>query len=447
MKLTFVHAGQTRTLVKHPEVAAALARGEITEADAARRPWYLRLKIGEKYRTFKLAGLSKADATAEARDFLTNRDRRPNDFAAFLQAQDNAKSITLGDLAAEWITLACPHRTGQPRELAAVERLKAQLRHCLPFWQTVPVATVDFQTIEKFAAWRQPHLRSADLELSALSSLCSWASLTGRIKLNPFEKRKPLAECKRHCYEVAPHSDEMFHQVCAWLFDREEPQEIIVGGLLCYQGLSGQRPAEPLFLTRQPVLDRVPTAAEVRTLAPGTFYRDRNAVLRLKVHRLKHGQNPVIEVHAPLEAFLSAWRAWLAQTLPDAEKLFPLVYNQNYINATLAAACKALGLPQLTPHGFRAYNVAVLRSSGLDDATIASRLGQTTGGKLIHTTYGNPDDAHGGALLDFLPEPTATPCWHLLTAKLKTPARYISDTSATPQDAPTSPNLPATKAQ
>jgi hypothetical protein len=48
--------------------------------------------------------------------------------------------------------------------------------------------------------------------------------------------------------------------------------------------------------------------------------------------------------------------------------------------------------------------VRVRRSQGADDATIAGELGQTTNGKLIRSTYGNPDDMHGGSLFDWLPE-------------------------------------------
>jgi len=160
------------------------------------------------------------------------------------------------------------------------------------------------------------------------------------------------------------------------------------------------------------------TVHPTRSLASGVIFPDRAGKLRMKVHRLKHGQNPFVTLHPAVENFLSAWRTWLATAIPDEVRLFPLgTDDQTILNRALNSASSALGLPHFKPHGFgRAFYVKVRRSQGTDDSSIAGELGQTTNGDLIRSVYGDPDDLHGGALFDWLPEDHA-PAWNLLAVK------------------------------
>ena len=59
MKLTFTHAGQQRTLAKHPKVQQALKLGTMTEEQAKHAPWYLRLSVAGIKRKFKLPAAEK----------------------------------------------------------------------------------------------------------------------------------------------------------------------------------------------------------------------------------------------------------------------------------------------------------------------------------------------------------------------------------------------------
>ena len=465
MKAEFTHAGQTRTLTKHPEVMRALAAGAITPADAARRPWYLRLKIGAKDRVFKLANLAKTDAIAEARDFLTSRERQPNEFAAWLASKDAQRSLTIGQLAADWVKLGLPFSRTKPRTTSAASTLYANLRRGLTFWDKIPVATITPTTHEDFVCWRRRNCtkgtgnRSADLELSALSSLCQWAVLDNRITKNPFEVRARFqdADAVNHCHQFAPASDEVFHALLRQLWAScgtpdQDTQTIIAGAWLAFTGLVGLRPEEPATLLRVPWLDKTPL--ETRTLAAGTVFPMRDGRIMMKVSRSKHGQNPFVHLHPAALDFLEHWTAWLEQHQPDALTLFPLggiEQNTSLLNRRVTSACAVLGLTDLKPKGIgRAYYVKCRRSQGIDDAQIAIELGQSTNGKLIRSTYGDPEDLFASNAFDWLPanQETAQPepaAWTILTQSPRRYVRYVadtsSDTSAPRQDTPTCTNL------
>ena len=69
-----------------------------------------------------------------------------------------------------------------------------------------------------------------------------------------------------------------------------------------------------------------------------------------------------------------------------------------------------------TPDGATAHLPAV----DLLDATIAARLGQSGGARLIETIYGAPTDSFGDGRFDFLPSPESQvpSAWTLLTAPI-----------------------------
>ena len=447
MKLTFSHAGQERTLAKHPTVTQALKRGEITAEVAALRPWYLRARIQGVEKQFKLPAKDK-DALRAARDILNGRIEQPERFSAWLATEDAKRGITIGTLAELWMTDGLPFTRLKPREPRAAERLRATLERNLPWWTGQTVSGITTTTLENFVIWRKANSargsgeRSADLELSALSSLCQWAMNCGRIEANPFETRETFATVKRHCHENAPQDDEQFHRILEYLFTHEHDQKElgnrhraaeldtryrIAGGWLACCALTGLRPGEPATLQNVPAL--VETPRETKLLPAGTVFPALDGTVRLKVDRSKNGQNPFVLVHPALADFLQTWKNWLACAFPSStinppsSLLFPLDTDQTSINKILLAACEACKLPPFKPHGFgRAYFVKVRRSQGADDSTIAGELGQTTNGELIRSVYGDPDDMRGGNLHDWLPK-EGKPAWaQLLVAE---PVRNI----------------------
>lgn len=456
MNITFTHHGVERTLTKHPVIASQVKHGQLTAAQAALKPWYLRLTIAEKERRFKLSNLAKDAAIREARDFLNTRQERPNDFAEFIAAKDARKSLTVGQLAAEWVAAGIAFDESEQRTAAAASTLQATLSRCLPYWENKPVAALEPRDHSLFVAWRRQNKlrgegsRSADLELAALSCLFDWAILTSRVKANPFAARKRFhkAEDVRHCHEFAARSDEDFHSLLAWFWRNPADHETIVAGAwLCFTGLTGLRPEEPAELYRVARLDKMPT--DTKSLTPGTIFPMRDGTLKMRVKRSKHGQNPFVAIHAAALQFLERWTEWLQrhdQATPGKNaKWFPGITadDTSILNRRLAAACAELKLGDIKPKGLgRAYYVRCRRSAGIEDSQIAMELGQTTNGKLIRDTYGDPDDLFASDLFDWLPS-TGEPAWksHLrhvpvLTASAELPlvSRYGNDTAECNQD-------------
>ena len=422
MKIIFTHAGTERTLAKHPVVQRDLRAGTISEKDAAAKPWYLRYTVSGRECVFKLPAAER-DAIRAAKDILNGHKDRPAEFSAFVEARAAKRSTTIGALGVEWIKAGLPFRKTEPRTPEAAKVLLENFNRALPWWQSKHVATVTPKEIEDYAGHRTPALRGADLELAALSCLCKWAVFCGQIERNPFEKRPRFSKVKQHCHEACPDDDEALHKLLAYMFEpvtdahhqKSLNQTKLAAGTLTFCALTGLRPGEPAALLRLPPLAETP--ANTKLLAPGTIFRDRAGVLRMKVQRLKRGQNPFVTLHPTAESFLSCWRAWLARNRPDETHLFPLgTEDQTTLNRAMSRACAATGLPHFKPHAMRAYYVKVRRAQGEDDAAIAGELGQSTNGELIRSVYGDPQDLHGGQLFDWLPEDSA-PAWTLLNAK------------------------------
>ena len=434
MKLTFIHLGTRRTIVKHPSIVKALRAGTMTEAQAAAKHWYIRLRVNGKISTFKLPSIDK-DAERAAKDLLTGRVKTPDQFQDFLHAREVTRGVTLGQLAADWIAAGLPHCQTEPRTASAVEELTPILERALDWWGAKPVAGVTPIVVEDFSGYRSPHLRAADKALSALSSLCKWAVLSGRLIVNPFAVRRRFAKVKRHCHEASPDDDETLHRVLAWMFEpalhakvqaaeskaADDRLLILAGGTLAWCALTGLRAGEPSALIRQPLIETTPS--NTRRLTPGALFRDYSGTLRMKVEREKKGQNPFVMVHSAAESLLCAWRAWLARSGIESDHLFPLgTEDHTTLNRALNRASRALSLPHFTTHGFgRAYYVKVRRSQGADDSAIAGELGQTTNGELIRSVYGDPDGMHGGSSFDWLPKDGA-PAWALLASATVQPA-------------------------
>ena len=439
LTVEFTHHGRTRTLAKHPVIAQKLRQGLITIEDAKLKPWYLRLTVDGKERQFAFKQLGKDAVIREVRDFLNTREQQPNDFAQFLAAKAAARGLTVGTLAAEWIKAGCPHDDADRRAAAAATTLEATLNRALPYWQDKPTGNIEPRDHALYVAWRRQHKergegsRSADLELGALSSLFDWARLTGRVKTNPFAERKRFhkAENVRHCHEFAPRSDDDFHAVLRGFWrglprplggegrgEGAEKITVVAGAWLCFTGLTGLRPEEPLELMRVERLDQMPT--DPKSLTPGTIFPRRDGTLWMRVHRNKHGQNPFVHLHPAAWEFLQLWAKWLQRH--DAErpgpgvKWFPGITPSNWarLNKQLEQACAELKLGDLKPKGFgRAFYVRCRRSDGIDDSQISQELGQTTNGKLIRDTYGDPDDLFASGLFDWRPS-AGLPAWDAL---------------------------------
>jgi len=75
----------------------------------------------------------------------------------------------------------------------------------------------------------------------------------------------------------------------------------------------------------------------------------------------------------------------LKQGLPCEGSLFRIKECQKSIDR----ACKSLGIPRITHHGFRHYFATVCIESGVDIPTVSKWLGHADGGALAMKTYGH----------------------------------------------------------
>ena len=210
------------------------------------------------------------------------------------------------------------------------------------------------------------------MELTTLSNALTLAVRRGELKANPLTGRTAytVADTVRHCREVAP-TPEGLAKITGWLRNTREPA---VADLVAFLAYSGLRIGEALPLTWE------------------TVNLDEGLV---NVRREKRGCNPWVAITPDLETLLRAMQGRATSGL-----LFPSPHDpskpreQARVNRRLAAACKGLELPHVTPHGLRSYFVTQARQSGLTDAEIAMLIGDKTGPSIIATTYGDLRDDH-----------------------------------------------------
>jgi integrase len=432
MKLTYLYAGETRQLIKHPRVARKLKSGLIDEAAARLTPWYQRRKVGSKERYFALDPKDKV-AISDAIENLRASARDPQNFGDYLAERDSKRGRTVGSLADQWMLGGCMYSGAKSRAPGGVVTVKKVMTRLLGWWRPKVWAACDTSTMDEYAQFRRANHRSGtnftgdrtiERELCVLSCLGRWAVLTKHVSQNPFQTRPnyQAPDDVKHCHRKMPSNDEELDRLLRWCFghtnegqnigrwDWEEMDrnERVAGAWFACQALTGLRPGEPGLLLRAPELARFPDRPS--DVVPGTVYPLPDGSRKLKVERLKGGQNKAVVVHPALADFLRTWTSWLALNFPSATHLFPV--HPYMLTSVLRRACKALGV-DYTPHGFRGYYVRVRRSAGVDDLAIAVELGQASNGKLIRDVYGDPDDGVGGRLYDWLSADGA-PAWSVL---------------------------------
>lgn len=179
-----------------------------------------------------------------------------------------------------------------------------------------------------------------------------------------------MAEDIRHCREVAP-TPEGLKQIEYSLRARNEHG---VADVVCSLAYTGLRIGEALPLE----WEAVDWGRKVLT-----------------VKREKRGITPWVPILPEMETLLHEM-----QKRAKSHLLFPSPFDPNQkrdasaIRHRLTAACRALGLGHVTPHGLRSYFVTQARQSGLSDAEIAMLIGDKTGPAIIAHTYGDVRPDH-----------------------------------------------------
>lgn len=301
--------------------------------------------------------------------------------------------LTVAEVLDAYVAGGHPTKKMQPKAATTVERELNALRPVRAYFGECPAATLTMADADKYHAWRNAGgyvvtrtnkagetvkrrtkggTRSVDLELTYLCNALGLAVRRGELKANPLKGRGAytVASDVRHCREVAP-TPEGLAKIEGWLRGKGEQA---IADLVAFLAYSGLRLGEALRLDWESV-----------DWQQGVIH----------VQREKRGCNPFVPLLTEL-----------AQLLQDMKQrapgylLFPSPFNpevsrdQSAVRHRISAACKALELPHVTPHGLRSYFVTQCRQSGLTDAEVAALIGDKSGPAIIASTYGDVRPDH-----------------------------------------------------
>jgi integrase len=313
--------------------------------------------------------------------------------------------MTFKALAESWLQNRCPSPHNESQAPLYCEKAGLLLRYPLAYFGPRKVAEIGPILVDGYFDWRiaQPHRpgfscrRTADLELTACSSVFRWAHRRELVPSNPFLGRglRQRENLVVHCAARAPIDADTVHRVASKLL--ASPASESAGFLFLFLSLTGCRCAELRTL-------RLDASAPGLLQAPGSFTLSSICVQRAKF-RDRDGAIQSIPLQPAAQSLLLAWTSWHAQRHPSSPFWFPGSKPLSPLDPTslphaLARACISLHLPKLAPHGSRAFFTKVMRSLLPDDRQVADLLGHTST-KLVERIYGRrtPSEARCSSFL------------------------------------------------
>lgn len=414
--------------------------------------YYGRFRVaGRRNRRWKrLAAIKQKEAREEIAQLQARHDQAAAGLlvggqpAADPFTRATAAAVTVATLLEQWRELGAPDHHGDPRSperLREIDIHLPRLTQYLGARAPASLAVADCHTYHD-ARLHSPATtettattarftgrRSIDMELTTLSNCLSWAASRGRIQANPIGIRRPRFQRDkhvRHAPEVMPQSGDAFHAIANWMFSCRRTE--VFGWMVLVAGVTGCRVSEIM---------RLRTDAQRLGAHAGPGFTDGRY---LYIDRSKRGVFPWVPLVDPelpencpsrdiLAGLLAQHRRWCQWRYPTHDWYFPgrlagLPVSGQAMNHALTDACKALGIPHVTPHGLRAYYVNTCRRWGMTDTIIAQRLGDRTGAAIIERVYGAAQPAYDNAL-DWLPttEPIA---WHAFDEQLPAPNKILT---------------------
>ncbi len=353
---------------------------------------YARVRVGGKL-TWRSTGTGEPNKARQwLKKWKTEEWMEENGFEAKGVILHRAK-VTVGELIDAYIEAGMPTRKGRPKRPSSITGELACLKPARVFFGAKQAAGVTVADCDRYRDWRlsggyfadagademrkrmarmKKGTRSVDLELTILANVFHLAARRSVLRANPLagRGRYSVAEDIRHCREVAP-TPAGLNQIEYWLRARNEQS---AADAVCFLAYSGLRVGEALTLD----WEAVDWSGKV-----------------LHVKREKRGIMPWVPILPEMERLLRDM-----QKRSQSHLLIPSPFepdkprDRSAIAHRLAAACKALGLGHVTPHGLRSYFVTQARESGLSDAEIAMLIGDKTGPAIIAQTYGDVRPEH-----------------------------------------------------
>ena len=302
------------------------------------------------------------------------------------------KRVAVQEIIDAYVKADCPTRKMRPKSPYTVKNERYFVNPVLAYFGQMPAASLTLSDCDKYLDWRtsgayvakftvrgKPQTmqtrggkRAVDLELVVLGNALSLAVRRGILSSNPLagRSRYTCASEIRHCREVAP-TPEGLGKIETWFRGRNEDA---MADVVCFLAYSGLRIGEALAMEWEMVdwSERI-----------------------LHVKREKKGITPWVPILSEMETLLRDMKKRATSYL-----VFPSPFepgkpaDTSAIRRRIRAACVALDLGHVTPHGLRSYFVTRAREGGLSDAEIAMLIGDKTGPAIIAHTYGDVRPDH-----------------------------------------------------
>lgn len=336
--------------------------------------------------TRKLASTTKAAAIQEHNARLVDHRRSKlglceDPFATV------RKSFQIQELADAYFNAGCPNRAEERRTgkdlLYTVNRINLILRYFGRF----EVSEVTPKVWKAYRDWRSNQCssgtgdRSVDYDRVALSCLIDWAYCEELVTTpSPFNRNfTKFAKAPEHSREKRPKDADELHRIANYFF--RSPKSEVLGFQFLFECLTGCRTNEILSLSFDAKGEKQPGHVEHN---------------HLWINRNKGGVNNFVELFPELKSCMEAHINWHNLRHPESPWWFPSPrmggrshVDKCALSHALKRACGELGIDEIrTSHGCRAYRACVLLNSGMDPGTVAMKLGQRSGAKLIIEVYG-----------------------------------------------------------
>ncbi len=303
------------------------------------------------------------------------------------------EQITVGQLIDAYVQQGYPTRKMHRKSPRTIENEAKFLKPIRQFFGDKPAVRLSLKACDEYLAWRtsggyktERTLRNGsskpcrtkggnrivDLELGVLTNVLHLAVRHEKLKKNPLLGigRYTSAHEITHCREHAPTADELC-SIVQWLRSRNEHH---IADFCCFAAYSGVRIGEALATDWESV-DWINELVHIR--------------------REKFGVNPWVKMNRELKELLSEMKQRTTSPLLFPSPFNPeVVMDDSNIRRRLTAACAALGLRHVTPHGLRSYFVTQCREGGMSDAEIAALIGDKSGAAIIALVYGDVRPDH-----------------------------------------------------
>lgn len=325
------------------------------------------------------------------------------------QTKWDAPAGSFTELADLYLAAGCPDRQLQSRADHFIPAERQRVGMLKAYFKNRSAASLRMADLPRYHQWRVRRVRfgaghrTVDKDQCTLSNILNYGVATGQLEINYLYRGRPRWQKEReirHSRAVAPASAEIIHQLAAHFMDSLRSE--VFAWQAWFAQFTGSRTSELLRLRWDATGPEAAGWMEGNMLFLG--------------RRSKHGKNPWTLIGPEFQAMITAFRRWHDARFPKSPHFFPSPYQpRRMINAgafghALVRACRVLGLPHITPHGFRSFYVTKRRSDGATDVQIAHEIGDKTV-SLMQTTYGDrPENWRGGKPVNWLPE-DRLPAW------------------------------------